>query len=128
MFGKRVIKSGLGHGFFGGMSKRAWRKVPVGQRVIDTTAREVFRPPVARRALPAAPRVTARAMPQHRMGLELYRGGVPAKVAQEARKGKMTSKLVIGAAVGIPILSAYRNRSGPAADKGRGRPTGMYMY
>ena len=46
----------------------------------------------------------------------------------QASRGKMTSKAVLGAA-GLGIAAnMYRNRTGPAADRPSGRPTGPYMY
>lgn len=54
----------------------------------------------------------------------------PARAAQNqiAKRGKFTSKAMLGA-VGVGIMAnMYRNKTGPAADKTRGRPTGPYMY
>lgn len=52
--------------------------------------------------------------------------------AQNARsaatKGKGVSRAVLGAAVGIPVIGAFRNNTGPAADRSMGRPTGPYNY
>lgn len=50
------------------------------------------------------------------------------KAIQQAKRGKMLSKGVVGA-IGVGVIaSMYRSRTGPAADKSRGRPTGPYMY
>jgi hypothetical protein len=45
-----------------------------------------------------------------------------------ARNGKMLSRAVIGAVAAAPIIGAFSHRTGPAADRGMGRPTGMYGY
>lgn len=50
-------------------------------------------------------------------------------VMQQAARGKRMSKAVLAAGAGLGIVGAYRGRTGPAADKGRGaRQTGPYMY
>jgi len=54
-------------------------------------------------------------------------GGAKLSSARQAMAGKHVSRYVAGGAVGAyAIGGAVRSR--PAADKPRGRPTGMYQY
>lgn len=48
--------------------------------------------------------------------------------AKTSRLLEGRGKLVAGAIAGAAIIGGMRNRSGRAADKMRGRPTGPYMY
>ena len=52
----------------------------------------------------------------------------PPKVINQASKGRRMAKVVAGAGIGVGLVSAYKNRSGPAADRQSGRPTGPYMF
>jgi hypothetical protein len=151
MIGKRIISKGLEGGLFGGLSKRALRKVPVGERVINVASREVpnvgkrASRPVIRGALPSASRnlpvhvpgrgwanTPGRNLPVPHSGPNWrYHQGTRTQaqeIKQAARKGKATSRAVIGAVAAAPIIGAFNNRTGPAADRGVGRPTGMYQY
>lgn len=76
----------------------------------------------------AAKRTAQRAAMAPRRAAGIAAAKARSQALSQARRGKMISRSLLGGSVGAMAFGAYRNRTGPAADKTRGRPTGPYMY
>ena len=53
---------------------------------------------------------------------------VTGPAAARAMNGKKVSRIVAGGVIGGAAVGTFRNNSGPAADKVRSRPTGVYGF
>lgn len=141
MIGKRAVRAGLNRGMFGGAGRTISNAVSgigrtTGPRLTAAQRRAAFysNPRPSNLRPDSRARAARRGIFMDNKGLAATSNaaramlGGPVSPAKEAVKGRNVSRMVAGGVVGAAAVGAFSNRSGRAADRPVGRPTGVYGF